>query len=63
MVVNIVPMHLIPAGVQVDIIGPMMSCENADILSQFIQENDFVLELTINPIAGNNAPPQEPPAP
>jgi hypothetical protein len=40
-----------------------MSSEDADMLSQFIQENDFVLELTINPIVGNNAPPQEPLAP
>jgi hypothetical protein len=63
MFVHIVPIQQIPAGIRIDIDGPLMSSENADMLSQFIQENDFVLELTINPIVGNNAPPQEPLAP
>lgn len=63
MITHVVPSNLIPSGISLEIQGPSMGCEDGAILDAFLAENDFVLQLVINPITGGNAAPLETPLP
>jgi hypothetical protein len=41
---------LVPQEITLEVQGPFLSCEDGALLAQFLQENDFTVTLSIDPI-------------
>lgn len=41
---------LVPQEITLEVQGPFLGCEDSALLAQFLQENDFTVTLSIDPI-------------